>query len=129
MIFGGLIAQWVIFPWASRITQFQVVWTKLWLIYWGRQNTLKLGVYVKRGIYKKTGIDWVIKKLWNLVCWYINELSFKCLLNRLNPRSVEKVMVILLRLHRLDWNCAHLYSTLILGTLLCESCFCPQWKF
>jgi len=27
------------------------------------QNTLKLGAYVHRGLYEKTGIDWVIEKL------------------------------------------------------------------
>ena len=55
--------------------------------------------------------------------WIDKELSFKCILYRLNPSSVEKVMVVFLRLRRLNSNCARLCSTLILGTLLCESCF------
>jgi len=63
-----------------------------------------------------------------LVCGYINELAFTCLLNHLNPSSVENVMVILLRLRRLNWNCARMCPTLILGTLLCESWFVSQIK-
>jgi len=31
-------------------------------------------------------------------------LAFKELLNRLNPRSVEKVMIVLLKLRRMDQN-------------------------
>ena len=87
------------------------------------QNTLKLGAFVSRGLYEKTGIDWVIEKLWFFACRQINKLYLKCLLNHLNPSSVEKIMVILLRLHRLDWSCAGLCSSPILGTLLCESYF------
>jgi len=50
-------------------------------------------------------------------------LALKWLLYRLNPSSVQKVIVILLRLRKLNWNCVRLCSILILGTLLCESCF------
>ena len=41
---------------------------------------------------------------------------------------MEKVMVILLRLRRLNWNFARLYSTLIFGSSLCESCIVSQIK-
>ena len=37
-------------------------------------------------------------------------------------------MVVFLRLRRLNRNCARLCSTLILGTLLCESCFVSWMK-
>jgi len=37
-------------------------------------------------------------------------------------------MIILLWLRRLNWNRAHLCSILILGTLLCESCFVSYMK-
>jgi len=87
------------------------------------QNTSKLGAVLNSGLYEKTGIDWLIEKWWFLVRRYINELSIKFFLKHLNWNSVEKVMLILLRVCRLNWNYARLYSTLILGTLLHESCF------
>jgi len=78
--------------------------------------------------YKTIGIDWLIKKLCFLVCGYINALSFTCNLNHLNASSMEKVVIILLQLRRLNWNYARLCSTLILQTLLCESCFVSYIK-
>jgi len=92
------------------------------------QNTSKLGAYLNSGLYKKTGIDWLIENLWFFLCGYINELAFTCLLNHLNSNSMENIMVVLLRLCRLIWNYAHLCSTLNLGTLLCESCFVSSIK-
>ena len=50
-------------------------------------------------------------------------------MNRLNPSSVENVIVVFLRLHKFDWNCARLCSTLILGTSLWESYLVSWIKF
>ena len=55
-------------------------------------------------------------------------LALKCILNHLNLSSVEKVMAICLRLRRMNRNYARLCSTLLLGTLLCESCFVSYMK-
>ena len=59
------------------------------------QNTSKLGAVLNSGFYEKTAIDWLIENLGFLVC-------FTCLLNYLNPSSVEKAVFVLLRLRRLN---------------------------
>ena len=63
-----------------------------------------------------------------MVCRYFKMLALKWLLNYLNPSSMEKVMVIFLRLCRLNWNYVRLCSTLFLGILQCESCSVSKIK-
>ena len=70
--------------------------------------------------------DWATEKFWFFLCRCFKVLALKWLFNNLVLSSVENVMVILPRLCRLNWNYARLCSTLILETLVYESCFVSQ---
>ena len=65
------------------------------------QNTLKLGAVFKSGLCEK---NWCWFAHWKFVIsgvWIDQGVIFHMLLNRLNPSSVEKVMVVLLWLREL----------------------------
>ena len=73
--------------------------------------------------------NWYWLAYWKMVIfgtWIDHKLSFNFFLNHLNPNFVEKVMIILLRLHRLNWNCAHLCSNLIWGPYDMNHALCPK---